>query len=409
MIYPVSTFDEATELQVLSYLILEDDSNFFNLSEKDFYNNIHRKIFKEVLANHKPNYDKLLELGLSDNSRNFLYECLNTHSAMERNCLNLRQMTKARKSFYESQKNIENLNKATLSSLPNLVGGVDVSSRTYTPPEMREKLKNEEIALPIKFDPDVFCEALEFFNTGWIGVIGASTGVGKTSTVIQIGRSIAKYEGSILMTFSLEMVLKDYLERCLSIAYYSSPDTNWSGWQELRRCLTMETLMQHGIVENEIINDQPNITISQMTNEIKKKQDAGFDIKTVIVDHFHIIGSEPGSNGATENQSQDKKIEDLSAMAKKLNVRVLLACQTKKASGDNRTEEPYDSDIRGTKKIMEQADLALLLWREKDNNDVVNYKVAKRRGGIGVGTKGQIGIRGTFLHNEMGYNNPNNY
>lgn len=397
--FPQSTIDHVLEIRVLGYFITTKETNFQLLVPQDFSHTVHRKIFQDILADTVFSYEKLLSFGLSEKSALDLYETtIYTTAELEKSARQLRQMTLARKKFYEAHVLCQKITQSTPSELGSVVGDVNIKDSTYNASKVREKLKFESLPDPVYFEPKSINENLEYFSPGWVCAIAASTGVGKTSAAIQISRSIADFENSVSLYISLEMPLVSYLERALTLKFYESPDHDWISWQRFRKNLTMQILSDNAVSEREIVIDKPGMSVYEIREQARKILASGVNLKTIVIDHFHLVKS--NSLKIDENASQASTIAEIDAMAKDLNVRVLLVLQTRKKSGDNRFEEPYDSDIHGSKSIINQLWWILMLWRDKENQDVIKWKIAKRRDGRGVGNTGVISIRGTYMYDE---------
>jgi replicative DNA helicase len=411
MNYPAVMIDLDLELKALSYLI-SDSTNFFGLEDVDFNNHLHQKLFREIRSGFVATYTGLLSLGLPENSINMLFELsIYTSRDMEIASNQLRGLSMARKKLWNNAKEAQILSKSTPSELAKIVGVKDVKEHTFTPQKTRQKIKNMDLPREIYFEPASINEVIRNFNTGWVSIIASSTGVGKTSTAIQLSRSIAENEQSISLYVSLEMPIESYLERCLSIAYYREyPESDYVTWLDYLKTMSDDAYRddynKYSVHENEIIMDMPGMSVMAIKEQARKIISQGINLKTVVIDHLYLV--RPSQNSKSENENMAAVINEIDAMAKELNVRVLLVCQTRKGNEDGRFEEPILEDIRGSKAIPEIAWWALVLWRDKVNSNILNWKVAKKRQGEGVGRSGKLNLRGTYMYDDtLHFDNPN--
>lgn len=397
--FPNSLLDNALELKALGYLINNKETDFYELKPIDFAHTVHRRIFQDLTAGTVFSYQKLLDFGMSKDSAVSVFESdVYSSAEMDKISKQIRTLSLARRKFHDATVLCQKLTACPPSELSNFVGDVGLRDQTYTPLKARENAKNLILSHSVDFEPRSIRDSLEYFSPGWVCGIAASTGVGKTSAAIQISRSISEIEKSFSLYVSLEMPLVNYLERALSLKFYESPDHDWIEWQRFRKTITGNVLQQ-SVSDHEIIIDKPNLTVSEIKIQARKIISQGINLKTIVIDHFHIL--RPESAKLDENANHHSAIIALDQLAKELNVRVLCLFQTRKKQGDNRFDEPFESDISGSKSIVNQLWWLLMLWRQKDNQDVINFKIAKRRDGRGVGDKGQINVRGTYMFDSL--------
>lgn len=407
MIFPKSTYDLDLEIKALSYLI-SDTTNFFDLVTLDFSNNLHQRVFKELIARQTITYSGLITLGLTENTASMLFEIhIYSSAEMDRVSKQLRQMTKARKEIWNAHQTIEKITSCAPSELQNVVGDITLREHIYTPEKALERMKNEVLPESICFEPNSINDVLKYFSPGWVCFVVASMGVGKTSAGIQIGRSIAECEGSFTFFVSLEMEFVSFYERCYSIRYYElNPEADYNDWLRHRKNLKFQDMTELAIHPNEILMDKRSASISEIKQTAQKLIAQGKNIKTIVIDHIYILRSE--SDDKTENESQIKLAAALDALAKDLSVRVLALCQTIKKQGDQKYMEPYITDIRGSKSLGEICSWALMLWRDIDDPRKILWKTEKYR--YGKDGRGYLLRNGTHFYDDPTANyNPGNY
>ena len=410
MIFPPNTIDVDLELKFLAYLAFDDASNLFDMKETDFHHTINRKIFSEITKGTIFTTKKLQEAGLSDLYIDFMLENqIITSDEMERTAMQLRSLAHVRKRSLDIAREQEQIKKSTVSDFTNLVAKTaSLKNFTFTPEKLDSEIDQLKFYPRVVYDPRILSDLTWSFEPGWLCGIGASSGVGKTFTAIQVARSISAYEGSEHAYYSLEMNSRSFLKRCLSIKYFSNPDAHWRGWNTVEESLVESTGVLKSVVDRNEILIAPDflLTVTDIQQHLKKLKQQRPKLKTVVIDHFYLIQSE--QNFKDELQVQNARILALDSLAKQFDLRILIVFQTKKRDKDNAYEEPYDSDLLGSKFILNQLWWLILLWKEKNNDSVLNFKVAKTRETGNLGITGQVLRRGTYLYDDLShYGNPN--
>ena len=134
-----------------------------------------------------------------------------------------------------------------------------------------------------------------------------------------------------------------------------------------------------------VIDDTSYLTPLHIRNALKQIQ-----VGCVFIDYLQLLGSDMATGKSYEDIGNITK--DIKAMAKELNVPVVLLCQLNRENTKRESHEPRLSDLRDSGKIEENADVVLLIHRpdyynikemdiESDDGGEAFILVSKNRNG----------------------------
>ena len=225
-------------------------------------------------------------------------------------------------------------------------------------------------------------------QNGEMIIIAGRPSMGKTSLALNIAEHIAVIEQNPVAIFSLEMGRQQLAERLLCSNGRIDAQLVRKGmlgdehYQQLvRACgeLSDATIL---------IDDSAGLTPLEMRAKARRLK-ARYDIKCVLVDYLQLM-----SLGAGRIESRQQEITTISrymkALARELDVPVVVLSQLNRASEGREGHRPRMSDLRESGSIEQDADVIMLLHREDyyhrgeadyvDNNDA-EVIIAKQRNG----------------------------
>ena len=198
-------------------------------------------------------------------------------------------------------------------------------------------------------------------------VVGAGTGLGKSSLALNICVNAAK-SGHVCGIFSLEMSREQVAMRILVAE---------SGIDSHRLRLGLLSEHEESIIASAVgvlsslpiyIDDTPSQTTMKMWNNAEQmKQDHGLDF--LVVDYLQLVQGKDGLRGYSENRTQETSeiVRSLKAMARDLEVPVLICSQLNRAVENRPGHRPQLSDLRDSGSIGEDADVVMFIYREDRN------------------------------------------
>ena len=215
-------------------------------------------------------------------------------------------------------------------------------------------------------------------------VIGARPGAGKTSMGLNIAQHVAMC-GKNVMIFSAEMTRKELQIRAIS--EHSGIDS-----RVLSNNVRPDQLKKefHGKLFSALskvkelpiwVDDKSNLRVSEIESKSRRMhREMGIDL--IVVDYLQLL--KPEGDAWSKEDAVARMSGGLKNLAKELTVPVLTMVQLNRNS-ETGNRRPGTSDFRDSGSIEQDADMALLLYRNdpEDQDPVVDvtYIVAKCRGG----------------------------
>lgn len=235
---------------------------------------------------------------------------------------------------------------------------------------------------------------------GQLIVIAGRPAMGKTAIALGVAESAAKIGGATLF-FSQEMPGEELANRSLSRASGLPLDKILDGrkfendaeWAQL----TAGTVK---VSELEVLVDEQSAMslqeIRSRARTVKRRQGLGL----IVIDYLGLMAD---GDGNTRNEKVGANSRGLKALAKQLDVPVVLLAQLNRKLEERGNKRPMLSDLRDSGEIEQDADVVLFLYRDEvynpDTRDrgIGEINIAKQRNGP-TGTVGAayIGERTLF-------------
>jgi replicative DNA helicase len=201
------------------------------------------------------------------------------------------------------------------------------------------------------------------FTSGWktpdLIVIAARPSMGKTAFVLQTALNAATQFGKKIAFFSLEMSVKQCMQRLFSSIAEIDLSKIIKGQATAQEKLILENKGQKIIDSDLYIDDTPALTIIELRAKCHLiKNSTGLDL--IIVDYLQLMEAE----GKTREQEISKISRGLKAVAKEFNVPVIALSQLSRAVETRGTSKrPQLSDLRESGAIEQDADMVGFLYR----------------------------------------------
>ena len=215
----------------------------------------------------------------------------------------------------------------------------------------------------------------EGFTRGDLVVLGARPSVGKTSLALAMAFNIAK-RGHPTLIFSLEMDAKQIVSRFL--AMNSRRDL-----LALRTGNVFDTEAADALAGIPIlIDDTPGISIMELRTKARRAS-TNDRLEVIIVDYIQLMRT--GETEENRVQEIAAITRNLKSLARELNVVIIGLSQLSRAAGDAGLE-PKLSTLRESGGIEQDADIVLMLWKDKEETvpgapRLIHGSVAKNRNG----------------------------
>lgn len=266
-----------------------------------------------------------------------------------------------------------------------------------------EQYDGKHVATPTGFDAldDQLNGGL---NGGDLIIVGARPAMGKTAFAMGIGRNIA--ETLPVAVFSMEMPRRQLMQR-LTSTLGSIPMGDLAHPKRMTDAQWTQFTAAVGRA-NELklhIDDRPARTLADIRAQcrtLKRKHGLGL----VIVDYLGLMA---GGEGDNRTQQVGANSRGMKALAKELDVPIILLAQLNRGLESRPDKRPMMADLRDSGEIEQDADAVLFLYRDEvyhpDTMDrgLCEVIIGKQRNGpIGRIALGYQGIYTRFTNMESG-------
>ena len=254
--------------------------------------------------------------------------------------------------------------------------------------ELKEKSLNPTLAgLPSGFyDLDLLTQG---FQKSDLIIIAGRPSMGKTALGLNIALNILKESKLPILFFSLEMSKEQIIYRLLSIEANINQTRLKSGklykddWLKLNKIIKVMSKIPF------FIDDMPNLSIQDIQLKIKTILFEQGKIGLIIIDYLQLMEN-PKSK--MENRVQELSIitRALKNLARQFSIPIIALSQLSRNVENRIDKKPILSDLRESGSIEQDADLVLMLYKNKDfymkQNESQNYHlieliIAKQRNG----------------------------
>lgn len=222
------------------------------------------------------------------------------------------------------------------------------------------------------------------FKNGTLFIIAARPGQGKTALVLTIAQNVALRENVPVGIFSLEMPKEDLMLRMISSESRVSNEKISKGKVENDFPKIVDAASR--LTEAPIyIDDTGYLTISELkakARRMAREQHIGM----LVVDYLQLITSPAYSNNREQEVANISR--SLKALAKELNIPVIVLSQLNRQVEGRQDKRPMMSDLRDSGSIEQDADLIAFIYRDEyyhpdttESKGIAEINIAKHRSG----------------------------
>lgn len=218
--------------------------------------------------------------------------------------------------------------------------------------------------------------------------VGARPGVGKSTLVMDIARSVGIRQNLPVLYFSLEMSRQELITRILSaearvplhLLRAGSDRLDINDWTRLGKASGELTDAQI------FIDDSPGLSFVDILARARRHA-SRTPLGLIVVDHVHIMGSVGGKANETREREVARTSSGLKLMAKDVHCPVVAAAQLNRGPENRMDKRPGLSDLRDSGSLEQDADVVILLHRddyhdkESPRAGEADFIVAKHRNG----------------------------
>ena len=207
------------------------------------------------------------------------------------------------------------------------------------------------------------------FQRGDLIILAARPSMGKTAVALNFASEIAKFQNDqAVAIFSLEMPGEHLIQRILS-AKSGVPGGNLAtgslNTKEWERLSSAALELKNTKI---FVDDSPGIRVSEIFSKCRKlKVEHG--LAAIMIDYIQLLS---GGESAKENRQQEVSeiSRNLKALARELEVPVIALSQLSRGVELRKDKRPMMSDLRESGALEQDADIVMLLFRERYYKDL---------------------------------------
>jgi len=224
---------------------------------------------------------------------------------------------------------------------------------------------------------------------GEMVVLAARPSCGKTTFAMNIVEDVAVKQGIPTGVFSLEMMGRDLMVRSqCSLSGQSLQDIRDGRIKDPKSMVMASAKLARAPI---FIDDESSLTINQVRARARRMVSRN-KVKLIVIDYLQLMRS----NSKRAQMSRQIEISEISsgvkAMAKELNVPVIVLSQLNRDMEKDKKRKPRLSDLRESGSIEQDADMVAFLYNpnagDEDDDKIaqqtvvpVNLLIAKQRNG----------------------------
>lgn len=282
-----------------------------------------------------------------------------------------------------AQRNIFELSDATQTSTFSTLK--EVIMDTVNNIEMLYKNKGNLTGIPSGFE--VLDEYTSGFHPSELTIIGARPSIGKTALALTMAANIAINQKKPVAFFSLEMPRMDLVKRILSM-YSKVPLSQLRNGMLTSKNLLAINQASSVVYEAPLyIVDAPYmklLDLRTLARQIRNQQ----KVEIIFIDYITLI-----SNDSVKTMARHEQVAEISralkGLARELQIPIVVLSQLKReseSSGGKGPSKPTLADLRESGSLEQDADVVLLLSRERDFDNKLEkipteLTIAKQRNG----------------------------
>ena len=219
-----------------------------------------------------------------------------------------------------------------------------------------------------------------------LNVLAARPSMGKTSLALTMGQHAALREGVTVGIFSLEMSALQLVTRMLCSEARVDMSRVRNGQlsdRDFQRLADTAGRMAEGRI---FIDDNADLTVMELRSRARRLM-AEHDLGLIIVDYLQLMSGTGGHTGENRQQEISTISRGLKALARELDVPVLVLSQLSRAVEARPNKRPMLSDLRESGAIEQDADLVMFIYRDEyyhpdsEKQGVAEIHIGKQRNG----------------------------
>jgi replicative DNA helicase len=227
---------------------------------------------------------------------------------------------------------------------------------------------------------------IQGFQKSDLIIIAGRPSMGKTALSLNIAVNIVKNSKFPVLFFSLEMSKEQIMYRLLSLETSINQMRLKSGklypddWIKLNKIIKLISKLPF------FIDDSSNLSIQDIKSKLKTILFEQKEIGLIVIDYLQLM-QDPKSNNENRVQELSKITRSLKILAKEFNIPIIALSQLSRNIENRLDKKPVLSDLRESGSIEQDADLILMLYKNKydhsnsTQSQIIELIIAKHRNG----------------------------
>lgn len=215
------------------------------------------------------------------------------------------------------------------------------------------------------------------FRSGELILLAARPSVGKTAAGLTLGANLARQSHTVLFC-SLEQSQDELVERLLAAGADLPLDLIRNGKIELGNADRLSDA-HHDLARLPLwVDDSPRqsiLHIAAAARRLKRRH----QLACVVIDYLQIM--EPEDRRVPRHEQVAGISRRLKALARELEVPLIALAQLNRAVEDRADQRPRLADLRESGSLEQDADTVILLHRQREQPDILEFDLAKQRNG----------------------------
>jgi replicative DNA helicase len=215
-------------------------------------------------------------------------------------------------------------------------------------------------------------------------IIAGRPSTGKTALSLTIARNIIKDVNLPVLFFSLEMSKEQIMYRLIAMETSINSRNLKTGKLDQTEWLKLNKIIQILSKLPFFIDDTSDLSIQEIRSRLKTILFEQNQIGLIIIDYLQLMQN---SKLKTENRVQELSqiTRSLKIIAREFNIPIIALSQLSRSVENRVDKKPVLSDLRESGSIEQDADLVLMLYKNNQQNQIIDLIIAKQRNGpIGI-------------------------
>ena len=236
-----------------------------------------------------------------------------------------------------------------------------------------EEIKDGKQQVGLKFGLKDLDQIICGLRPGNLAIIAGRPGTGKTVLGVGLAEQISLKNGGSSLIFSLEMQADELAKRSLASTATVAQDMLDSGEavDDQESVMRMTASIHKAKSSDMRICDKGGITFSRLCS-IARFEHRARPLDVIVIDYLTLIQSDPGSKVQNRNQEIGQFTRGLKALAKELQIPIVVLAQLNRSIESRADATPKMSDLRDSGEIEQDADM--IIFAHRDNRSVHGEK-----------------------------------